>query len=151
MAAVPARLRLRLLLLAPVVLAAVTRTASMPPWSLDGICPARRFNFSATSWVHTCGYSGDDTGDQQGDSLRCRNFTNLAPAIVISDVYFGDHANVTVPETMHSGTPGHPCGTEGNPAPERGGVSGRYRWPAAGHAQPPHRQHRQPLHHHLGC
>ena len=84
-------------------------------WNLSAIC-SRRHDFTATTWVHTCGFPGDELGAADPSQLICRNFTNLAPSIIISDVAFGDHANVTVPQTLH-GTAPHPCGTEGNPAP----------------------------------
>ena len=57
-------------------------SAPPAPFNLSAICPGTKYNFTATSWDHTCGDPGDGLAPP---GPRCRNFSNLVPMIMVTD------------------------------------------------------------------
>ena len=101
------------------VLLGTTRPGAPPaPWNLSSFCPSP-YNFTATSWDHTCGDPGDGL---EPPGPRCRNFSNIVPSIELEDrsskytgiPHFGDNASNLVPKIIHGGVGIH-CSAEAAP------------------------------------
>ena len=87
-----------------------------PSWDLSAVC-ATPYNFTATTWDHTCGLPGDGLRPITGYKY-CHNFTNLVPSMIIADPHFGDNASTEVPRLMHGHTIAKlwpQCGAEAPP------------------------------------
>ena len=111
-------------------------SAPPAPFNLSAICPGTKYNFTATSWDHTCGDPGDGLAPP---GPRCRNFSNLVPMMMVTDPHckrsqprsltsrllptnrscgcraVGDNASTLVPKIIHGGA-GLRCGAEAAPA-----------------------------------
>ena len=83
-------------------------------WNLSAICGADNlYNFTATSWDHTCGLPGGAVTPEP--QPRCRNFSNVVPSMTIGSDMYTDNATLLA-ILIHGGGPELRCGAERAPA-----------------------------------